>query len=126
MNNNKEISLNQILIKSLKAFNIILDDNKSLSITLSKEKIKLKYFELFFCKYSKLAGLGKLSNYSIDEISLFLKKWDRYDKIYNNYRDITWQNRTTLITIRYELLSDKFIKIVNEEWKPNYQKFKRP
>jgi hypothetical protein len=90
-----------------------------------KSKVKLLYNKLFRDKFSILAELGDLSKYSFEQMCLHLSYWEMKVLQNDHYFDATWQNKSNLITIRYELQSTKFIQIIDEEWKHFNLKFTR-
>lgn len=75
--------------------------------------------------FSILAELGDLSNYKYGQMSMILNKWDKNIEFNKDFRDVTWQNRGTLLKIRYAIRTDQFVKILNEEWKLLDMKFNR-
>lgn len=80
---------------------------------------------IFHDKFKILADYGDLSKYTLVEMNGILSNWDKY--VFENEQcvDATWQNKSSLITIRYELHSTKFIRIIEEEWKHLNQRFTR-
>jgi hypothetical protein len=80
-------------------------------------KIRLFYFNIFFSKFSVLAQIGDLSKYKYGEMSILLIDWNKVVEDNFKYRDVTWQNHSTLIKVRYDLNTDQYIQILAEEWK---------
>jgi hypothetical protein len=90
-------------------------------------KIKAWLFDNFLSNknFTILAELGDLSKYKYGQMSLILKKWDKNIELNKDFRDVTWQNRSTLLKIRYTTNTDQFVRILNEEWKLLDMKFNR-
>lgn len=88
-------------------------------------KARLFYNKIFHAKFSVLATIGDLSKYKYGEMSILLFKWHKTVEVNLYYRDVTWQNRSTLLKVRYDLCTDKYIQILVEEWKNYDLKFER-
>lgn len=80
---------------------------------------------LFHDNFSILAELGDLSKYKYDEMSQLLSKWKKKSHYHNEYLIVTWENRSNLITLKYDEKTGNLITILADEWKNFDKKFAR-
>jgi hypothetical protein len=88
------------------------------------QKIKEYYYNLNNGKFSVLADLGDLSRYSFKQMNHLLNDWNISIQKNDIYFDVTWENNNTLLIIRYEKITENFLKIIDEKWK-SYNTCKR-
>lgn len=67
-------------------------------------------------KYSKLAYLGDLSRYSMDELKEHLKDWKFYSAVHEEGILAEWSSLFTEIKILYTQ-EGRMIQIMEERWK---------
>jgi hypothetical protein len=67
-------------------------------------------------KFSKLAILGDLRQYSFNELGEHLKNWKFTSTTQGDIITAQWSNVSTTISILYTL-EGKFIQILEERWK---------
>jgi hypothetical protein len=67
-------------------------------------------------KFSKLASLGDLRQYSMNELSAQLNKWKFKSSVHDDIVTAEWSSSSTSIVILYTL-DGKFIQILEERWK---------
>jgi hypothetical protein len=88
-------------------------------------KLQLLFDLIFQKNFSILADYGDLKKYNYRDICIILIKWNKTLNCNNIYKDVTWQNKTSLITIRFNYQTNEFIQILTEEWKFYKLKFIR-
>lgn len=67
-------------------------------------------------KFSKLALLGDLRQYSMNELSAQLNTWKFTSSVQAEYVTAEWSNSSTSVVVLYTL-DGKFIQILEEKWK---------
>jgi hypothetical protein len=66
-------------------------------------------------KFSKLASLGDLSQYSLNDLKRHLKNWNFKSSSEGDIIITEWCNNSTSITVLYTL-EGEFIQILEEHW----------
>ena len=89
------------------------------------EKIMQFYNVLFHDNFSILAELGDLSKYKYVEMCQLLSKWKKKSHHHNQYLIVTWENKSNLITLKYDKKTGNLITILADEWKNFGLKFVR-
>ena len=67
-------------------------------------------------KFSKLASLGDLRQYSMNELSEHLKNWKFTSNIEGEIITAEWRNTFNTLIVLYTL-EGKFIQILEERWR---------
>lgn len=67
-------------------------------------------------KFSKLASLGDLRQYSMNELGVKLNNWKFKSTIQGDIIIAEWCNTSNSLTVQYTL-EGKFIQILEERWK---------
>ncbi len=67
-------------------------------------------------KFSKLALLGDLQQYSMNELNEHLKSWKFKSTVQGDIIIAEWCNRSNSLTVQYTL-DGKLIQILEERWK---------
>ncbi len=80
-------------------------------------KLLYYYNNLNSDNFSILVNYGDLSEYSYDQLSNILLKWNKILLQGGEHFDVEWYDKNTRIKIRFNNSNRKFIKIIEEEWK---------
>jgi hypothetical protein len=67
-------------------------------------------------KFSKLAFLGDLRQYSMNELIGQLKTWEFASSVHDDVVTAEWSSSSTSIVVLYTL-DGEFIQILEERWK---------
>jgi hypothetical protein len=77
-------------------------------------------------KFSKLAKLGDLNQYSLEELKLHLNDWEFESISLDAHLEVQWSCNHNSIKVLYNLTGE-FIQILEERWKSSNEEmiFKR-